>query len=106
MHCFSREDNAVVLSETLDENAMQILLDLSIANRFPKECGEWHAAKKDISDLYFREFTKRQHTVFEKLASREHELPPVLHDAIVGEVMALFPCVLFVVSQGHGMLRS
>jgi hypothetical protein len=27
MRCLNRKDNAIVLSETLDENAMQTLLD-------------------------------------------------------------------------------
>jgi hypothetical protein len=102
MHCLNRKDNAVVLSETLDENAMQILLDLSVANRFPKQCGEWHAAKKGISDFYFRECAKMQQAAFEELATKEHEMRRVLYDAVVGEVMALFPCV-FVIALSHGM---
>jgi hypothetical protein len=88
----------VVLSETLDENAMQTLLDLFIADKFPKQCDEWHFAKKNISDFYARERTKREHNVFEELASKEHEMRRVLRDAVVEDVMALFPCVLFVMS--------
>jgi hypothetical protein len=95
----------MVLSETLDENAMQTLLELSIANRFPKQCDEWHAAKKDICDFCSREWTKKQETAFEELATKEHEVRRVLYDAVVGEVIALFPCVLFVIAPSHGKLR-
>jgi hypothetical protein len=105
MHCLNRKDNAVVLSETLDESAMQTLLELSIANRFPKQCDEWHAAKKNISDFHSREWTKKQQIAFEELATNEHEMRRVLYDAVVGEVIALFPCVLFVISPSHGMLK-
>jgi hypothetical protein len=105
MHCLNRKDNAVVLSETLDESAMQTLLELSIANRFPKQSDEWHAAKKNISDFHSREWTKKQQIAFEELATNEHEMRRVLYDAVVGEVIALFPCVLFVISPSHGMLK-
>ena len=93
------------LSEALDENAMQTLLDLFIADKFPKQCNEWHAAKKNISDFYSQERAKREHNVFEELASKEHEMWQVLRDAIVKDVMVLFPCVLFVSSLSHGVLR-
>jgi hypothetical protein len=91
----------MVLSETLDENAVQTLLDLSIANKFPKQCDEWHSAKKNISDFYFREWTKKEQTAFEELATKEHEMRRVLYDALVGEVMALFPSL-----EGDGLSSS
>jgi hypothetical protein len=106
MHDSNRKDNAVVLSEALDENAMQTLLDLSIAGKSPEKCNEWHAAKKDSSDFYSRERTKREHTVFEELASKEHEMQRALRGAVVEDVMALFPCVLYVKVPSHRMLRS
>jgi hypothetical protein len=105
MRCLNRKDNAMVLSEALDENAMQTLLELSIENRFPKQCDEWRAAKKDISACHSREWTKKQQTDFEECATKEHEVQRVLYDVIVEEVMALFPCVLFVIAPSHGMLR-
>lgn len=101
----NRKDNAIVLSETLDENAMQILLDLSIANRFPKQCGEWHAEKTVISDFHSREMTKKKQSASEELAAKEHEMRRVLYDAVVGDVMDLFPCVIFAIAQSNGMLR-
>jgi hypothetical protein len=105
VHCLNRKDNAVVLSETLDENAMQTLLDLFIAEKFPNQCDKWHAAKKSISDFYARERTKREHDVLEELARKQHEMQRVLRDAVVEDVMALFPCVLFVNVLSHGALR-
>jgi hypothetical protein len=43
--------------------------------------------------------------VFEELAIKEHEMRRVLRDAVVEDVMALFPCVLFVSFLSHGVLR-
>lgn len=105
MRRLNRKDNAVVLSETLDENAMQTLLDLSIGIRSTKQCDEWRASKKNISDFYSSEWTNKQQTAVEEFATKEHEMRRVLYDDVVGEVMALFPCVLFVITSSHVMFR-
>jgi hypothetical protein len=104
-HDLNRKDNALVLSETLDETAMQTLLELSLADRFPKQCNEWHAAKKRISDLYLRESMNRQRVALKGLSKKDHEMWRVLRDTVVEHVMDLFPCVLFVSAPSHRMLR-
>lgn len=86
----------MVLSENLDENAIQILLDLHLAHAFPEQCNEWQRARQDISDRLTRESVKGERARLEKLASEENALHCVLHDAVVQKVMALFPFVLFV----------
>jgi hypothetical protein len=105
-HGLCRKDNTLVLSETLDENAMQILLNLFMAAGFPKQCNEWRASKKDIADFYSRERTKRQRIALEELASREYESRRVLCHAVVGDVVGLFPCVVFLSDPSHRMLRE
>lgn len=102
----NRKDNPLVLSETLDETAIQTLLGLSLADRYPEQCNEWHDVKENISDLISRERTKRQHILFEELDSKQRELRRVLRNAVVKEVMELYPCVLlFVSAPSHRMLR-
>jgi hypothetical protein len=95
----------LVLAETLDEDALQILLDLYLTDTFPKQCNEWRDAKRDISNMLAREWTKRQRTGFKELASQENTLRRVLRDAIIDEVMDLFPCVSFGKVSSCGMLR-
>lgn len=95
----------MVLSETMDEDSMQTLLDIFIADKYPKQCDEWHAAKKNISDFYAGERTKREHNAFEELVSKEHEMQRVLRDAVVKDVMVLFPCVLFESVLSYEVLR-
>jgi hypothetical protein len=95
MHCLNRKGSTVVLSETLDENAMQTLLALSIANRFSKQCDEWHAEKKGIFDFHAQERTKREQNISEELASKEHEMRQMFYEVVVEDVMALFPCVIY-----------
>jgi hypothetical protein len=86
----------LVLSENLGENAIQILVDLHLAHAFPEQCNEWQSVKQDISDILTRERVKGERSGLEKLAGEESALRYVLRDAVVQDVMALFPCVLFV----------
>lgn len=85
---------------------MQTLLDLSIADTFPRQCNEWHAIKKDISDSCSENYSTRQRIAFEEFTSEEHEMRRVLYDAVVGDVLKLFPCVLFVSTPTHKILRQ
>jgi|SRR5712671_4385028 len=105
-YALNRKDNALVLSETLDEGAMQTLLDLSITDKFSKQCKKWHAAKQEISDVVTRESMEKQRVAFEKLASKEYRLHCALRDAVVGEVILLFPCVLFSITASHRVFMS
>ncbi|KAI0250860.1 hypothetical protein BJV78DRAFT_1282923 [Lactifluus subvellereus] len=85
------KDNNLVLSATLDENAVQTLVDVAISDLFPKPCKEWRAVKRDIRGISDRESTKRQGVVFQELANKEDALRRVLRGAIVEDVMGLFP---------------
>jgi hypothetical protein len=85
----------LVLSATLDENAVQTLVDVAISDLFPKPCKEWQAVKRDIRGISDRESTKRQGVVFQELANKEDALRRVLRGAIVEDVMGLFPYVPF-----------
>lgn len=95
----------MVLAETLDEDALQILLDLYLADTFPKQCDEWRDAKWDIYNMLTLERTKRQRAGFEQLASQKNTLRRVLREAIIDDVMVLFPCVSFGKFSSRGMLR-
>jgi len=93
------------LAETLDESAMQILIDIHLEDTFPQQCQEWNRAKQGISDELTLEKMMRQRAGFEELANQENTLRRVLRDAVIEELMALFPCVLFENSSNRGMLR-
>jgi hypothetical protein len=94
------------LAETLDESAMQILIDIHLADAFPKQCEEWDRAKQGISQESATEKAMRQHAGFAELANQENALRRVLRDAVIEDLMAVFPCVLFENSSNRGMLRS
>lgn len=47
-HILHRINNALILSEELEENAVRTLVDVAIADLFPELCDNWHATNQDI----------------------------------------------------------
>jgi hypothetical protein len=82
----------LILSATLDENAVQTLVDI-VSDLFPKVCEDWSAAKLDIPRDCNRELTKKQDSAFQELANGEDAVRCILHEAVVEEVMSSFPYV-------------
>ncbi|KAI9444051.1 hypothetical protein H4582DRAFT_1918933 [Lactarius indigo] len=78
-------NNALVLSETLDGNAIQILVGVAIAERFPEQYDKWRARNQGA------QLTERKETVRKEIIRGEDSLRRVLHGAVVEDVMGLFP---------------
>jgi hypothetical protein len=72
---------------------VQTLIDIAISDLFPIQCREWAAAKHDIHEMCNLESVVRQDSVLQELSSEEDALLCVLREAIVREVVALFPYV-------------
>ncbi|KAI0253468.1 hypothetical protein BJV78DRAFT_1153084 [Lactifluus subvellereus] len=86
-------DNALVLSESLDENAVQTLVNIAIADLFPEDCDKWRATNEGIRARYMQELAKRKDKVREEIVRGEGSLRRVLRDVLVEDVMKLFPPV-------------
>jgi F0F1-type ATP synthase membrane subunit b/b' len=74
---------------------VQILVDIAIADIFPEHCDKWRATNQDIRARYIQELTKRKDTVREEIVREEDSLRRVLREAVVEDVVKLFPYVLF-----------
>ena len=95
IHTLHRTDNALVLSEDLDGNAVQNLIEVALANLFPGQCEEWLSAKQYIHDVFKRERKERKSVVARNLAEAEGSLQRTLREEVVERVMSIFPYVLF-----------
>ena len=93
-YTFNSINNALVLSESLDEKAVQTLVDIAIADLFPENCDKWRATNQGIHARYIEELAKRKDTVREEIARGEDALRHALHDVVVNDVLKLFPYVL------------
>jgi hypothetical protein len=83
--------NAFVLSEKLEENAVKTLVNIVIEDIFPKPCDKWRNANQEIRTRYKQELAKREDMARQKIARGEDSLWRALHDAVVEDVIMLFP---------------
>jgi hypothetical protein len=70
-----------------------MLSTVAISDLFPGLYKELTALKRDICDVFRRELLRRQNVVFRDIGSRRDSLRQVLHEAVVKDVVALFPYV-------------
>lgn len=95
-----REKHSLVLSEYLKDTAVQILVDEVISDILPKRCAEWRSATTDTRKSFQEEIRMKQEIACQELSSQETSLRRALLDAVVDDVIKLFPCVLLQPS-GH-----
>ncbi|KAH9014400.1 hypothetical protein EDB85DRAFT_2214278 [Lactarius pseudohatsudake] len=93
-------ENAVVLSEALDEKAIEILVDLAFWRIFPDQCATWKTTKKGVCEKFKKEGTERSEVACRDLLSREGFLRRALRESVVDDVTKLYPSI------GHDSLTS
>ena len=91
IHCFDRNENAVVLSEALDEKAIDILVELAYWKMFPQQCDMWRATKKDVREKFKKEAAERSRAACQDLQRTEDSLRRALRESVVDHVMKLYP---------------
>jgi hypothetical protein len=94
------KEHSLVLSEYLKDKAVWILVDDIISDSFPKQCDEWRSATTDTRKTFQDEMKKKQEMACQDLSSQETSLRRALLDAVIDDVIRLFPCVLSQLS-GH-----
>jgi hypothetical protein len=90
-HALNRMNNVLVLSETLDEKAVQILVSVAIEERFPEQCGKWRTKSRGARSVFVQELKEKKETLRKEMLRGEDSLRGLLREAVVEEVMKLFP---------------
>lgn len=86
-------DNVLILSEELEENAVQTLILVALDELFPEPCEKLRIASEDIRAGYRQEFEKREEAVSQDIAKGEDSLRRGLREVVVDDVLKLFPYV-------------
>ncbi|KAH9027877.1 hypothetical protein EDB85DRAFT_1892774 [Lactarius pseudohatsudake] len=98
--------NALVLSEDLDEDSVQTLVDVALGDLHPEQCNEWLSSSQHIRDQFMQEKTKRKSAIARDIANAEDSLQRALREEVVDHVINLFPSLgrdgLFPPTQIHG----
>jgi hypothetical protein len=95
-------NSALILSEELEERAVQALIDIAIPDLFPEPYDKWRAANQDIRTRYKEELAKMKDTAHEEIARGGDSLRRTLRGAVVEDVLRLFPYVLIDASDVLG----
>ena len=81
----------MVLSEGLDEKAIDILIDLAFCKIFLRECGMWRSTKNYICEESKKLIMEKSKAVCQELLDDENSLRCALREFVVDYVMKLFP---------------
>ncbi|KAH9991344.1 hypothetical protein BJV77DRAFT_1068323 [Russula vinacea] len=87
------EENTLVLSETLGEDAVRILVDVALSGVFPEQCNALHVAEKNTHEWFHRRLKERQNKACDNLLCERASLQRGLRDAVVEDVIRLFPSI-------------
>jgi hypothetical protein len=93
-HVLHRIDNALILSEELEESSVRALIDVAIADLFPELCDKWHATNQDIRMRYKEEMEKRMDMIHQEIDRGLNSLQCTLLEVVLEDVLRLFPYVL------------
>ncbi|KAI9511015.1 hypothetical protein F5148DRAFT_1281300 [Russula earlei] len=83
-------ENALVLSDSLDENAVRILVDVALSSLFPKQCEEWRAVTRDTREQFRQELIGKQEIACKRLRCKEASLESAQHTK-VGDFLRSIP---------------
>lgn len=81
----------MVLSEAFDEQAIDILIDLTYRKIFPQQCALWRATKKYIYEKFKKEAAERSDAACEDFLRKEGSLRCAIRESVVDHVTKLFP---------------
>lgn len=81
----------MVLSEALDEKAIDILTELAFWKLFPHQCGKWSATKKYFCEESQKAIEMESEVVCRELLENKNLLRRALRESVVDHVVTLFP---------------
>jgi hypothetical protein len=89
--CFSADDDALSLSETIDDNSLEILMGLGVKKRFPNEYATWERRREEITQRFHGSLVNRLEEMHTKLGQTLEDIRLRLREAVVTQVLKTFP---------------
>lgn len=87
-------NNALVLSEDLDHESVQTLVNLALGNLLPGLCNEWLSLSHDIHDAFLREQREKRRVIIRDIASTKDSVQQALREEVIDHVISIFPYVV------------
>jgi hypothetical protein len=93
--CLS-ESGAIRFSRSLDEDAIDILIQCGLQERFPEVCNAWKNSVEQARKLREGKIKQMEVDLKEELESKSAQLRDLLRQSIVDSIVNKFPYVKFV----------
>ncbi|KAH8993667.1 hypothetical protein EDB83DRAFT_2304539 [Lactarius deliciosus] len=97
--------HALVLSEDLDESAVQNLVHVALGDLFPRQCEGWYDIKRYIHEIFMQERREKKRAIVREIVNTENDLQHALREEVVDHVIGSFPSLdrdgLFFHEQAH-----
>ncbi|KAG2051772.1 hypothetical protein BDR06DRAFT_958570 [Suillus hirtellus] len=84
-------NDSLQVNENLDVNALHLLLDAGLRDRFPQLCNQWQQESADISSNVWASNTLTEARTRRKLEDDSPLLTPIFHWALVDAIIQKFP---------------
>ncbi|KAG1818857.1 hypothetical protein EV424DRAFT_1619340 [Suillus variegatus] len=84
-------NDSLRINENLDVNALHLLLDAGLRDRFPQLCNQWQQESADISSNVLASNTSTEARTRRKLEDDSPLLTPIFHWALVDAIIQKFP---------------
>ncbi|KIJ61776.1 hypothetical protein HYDPIDRAFT_115606 [Hydnomerulius pinastri MD-312] len=85
------KNDALVISETLNLEALQILVRLGLDKRYPRECEAWRQEVLEVRQRSRAQADDEKKTMKEKLQETEPLLTGLLMDEVIENIVKIFP---------------
>ena len=83
---FSERDVVICLSEEIEDEPLETLIELSLRARFPNACTTWERRRKEVMQSFQGTITERQVEMHVRLEQNFEDLRVKLQKAVVAEV--------------------
>ncbi|KIJ64834.1 hypothetical protein HYDPIDRAFT_111462 [Hydnomerulius pinastri MD-312] len=87
------KSDCLLLSESLDDEAVKILVRVGLEKRFPQECGQWKHDSIAVHAMSGSGADAETKSTKIKLQREYPHLARSLHEAVLDEVQRLYPCL-------------
>jgi len=84
----------ICLSDKIEDKSLEALIKLGLRTRFPDECTAWERRRKEVMQGFRETTTERQAEMPVKLEQSFKDIRVKLEEAVVAEVLKVFPWVL------------
>ncbi|KAI6143619.1 hypothetical protein BKA82DRAFT_2417840 [Pisolithus tinctorius] len=85
--------DSLAISESLDDQGLEILVHVGLGKHFPQECANWKHQSAAIQERYKEILDNRIRNAEDELAKAAESVTNAIRNAVIDDVVALYPFI-------------